>query len=701
MLTAIVHAGSKVLELLADSAFRSLLLACVVAVVLGVFRMRAVRAKLAVWRGVLLVALAMPLLLWLAPAVPLPVPLPSFSRANAAFALEFSPAGTTPAFAASQFSATQQPRGKASRESLAPLARIAAPQAPLLGFSLPNPVWTFSWPFAALCLYLAVAWILAARVLIGTYFGGRLRHGSRQIEDANALQSLRLAARACRLRSVPELAESNLLIVPLTLGIVRPAVLLPSSWNNWDSDELTAVLAHEVSHVARRDALVQLLALFHRVVFWFNPLSWWLEQHLADLGEQASDEAALAGGADRTRYAQILIGFLAQLETSPARVCWRSLAMAKLGQGERRVDRILAWRSSMKTRISGPLVAAMVAICALAVAVSVTAHPVPYSPQYMQAPPVPDPPQPPQQLAPRPYAVPVSPSTQIAHPADPPTPPQAAVKAPEQPLPSQAPQPPAVPPTPPVPAAPAVPPAPPIPPEPAAPAAPMGIPPELNVQLHLNLMNGPFGPWGLRFVIVTQGSDNLIISGSEEDAEHARALRSKIPGDFIWFEIDGRSYIIQDRATVDRAKQIWAQRGNSAQQQQQLEAKEQELAKEMREQVQQRIQEIRVKIPDMTAELQKLQSEVKELNAEGATIQQLGDLQSQVGQLQQALGEARWNSNLQEINRNSRELGRQMSELGRQIGQLARQGVAQWRQASEQMRQLLDNAVAGGTAKPE
>ena len=58
--------------------------------------------------------------------------------------------------------------------------------------------------------------------------------------------------------------------------------------------KLDAVIAHEVSHVVRRDALTQRLSLLHRAIFWFSPLAWWLDRHLAELAEQASDEAALS-----------------------------------------------------------------------------------------------------------------------------------------------------------------------------------------------------------------------------------------------------------------------------------------------------------------------------------------------------------------------------------------------------------------------
>jgi beta-lactamase regulating signal transducer with metallopeptidase domain len=700
MSPAALHAGSKIAVLMLDAAFRSLLLAILLAAVIAAFRVRAVHANLLVWRSLLLIALAMPLLILLSPAVRVAVPIPSFSR-NAI-------AAVTPSIHAAQLSAAagainarnqdvEQFRPPRSARKLS--IEMPLPQAPIPGFALPPAFQPISWTFIGIVLYSSVALFFFARLLIGVYFGRRLLLHSQRIADAEARYLLAAAARVCALGKLPHLAESDVVTVPVTLGVLDPVILLPEGWRSWDRDELAAVLAHEVSHVERRDASVQLLALIHRAIFWFSPLSWWLERQLADLAEQASDEAALMRGADSMRYAEALLGFLADLEKSPRRVWWHGVAMAKAGEGEKRVERILAWRFAMSNRLSRSWSIALVAVCVPVIAFSVAAHPSAYRLQdsAVPAPPSPAPPPPPAQIAP-PVAVPVPLANPTATPSAPPNP----SPAPAAPM-----QPPAVPAAPTI----AVPVPPPAqspsepPPTPAAPPAPVPVAPQADARGgypgDFDPMDGFYWPWGPTFVIVTRGSDHLIVSGTEDDAEHARALRSQISGDFIWFERDGKSYIIRDQALIDRAKQIWAQRGDSAKLQQELQAKQRELSEEMQEQVQQRMQDIRIKVPDMSADLQKLQSEVKALNANGATMQQLGDLQREVGELQRSLGQAQWNSNMREINRRAGELGRQMGELGRQIGEIARRQIQQGRQAAEQMRSLLDDAITQGKAKPE
>jgi bla regulator protein blaR1 len=687
MSPATIHASSSFLITVADAAARSILLGCFAAALLAVFRVKSVRMKLLSWRGVLIAALSMPLLIALCPAIPLPVLVPNLLQhvavqADGPQAVAVYPAAVAPVAGIPPGTTNLAPatRETASAREGAPIASTARRQMP--------------WPILAVAAYLVIVLAFFLRLAVGIRYGKRLQDGAALIRDARAAEILSAASRAAELNAIPRLAESGMLSVPLMLGVREPMILLPAGWRQWDDEEFAAVLAHELSHVEWRDALWQRLALIHRAIFWFSPLAWWLERHLADLSEQASDEAALAGGADRTRYAETLLGFFAELEAAPERVWWHGVAMAKAGQAEKRVERILAWRKAMSGAMSNRLTKALaiwLVICAAPiVALTASLHPSFFSLQAQQIPALPPPPPP--KLAPpadpsasaEPQPAPLPAATPLPNLPNDPSEPSASAA-----VPSVVPLPPLqqVEPAPPAPQVPVTPPTPPTP------AADWG-----------NWNWGAYNwPWGSRFVIVTPGSEPWMMSGSAEDMQHAKSLSGKILGDFIWFERDEKSYIIRDQATVDRAKKLWAPQHDVNQQQEELRKKEEALGKQMREQVQQQMADVRVKVPDLTAQLQKLQDEVKSLSASGATMQQLGDLQREVGELQQALGETGWETRNQwsEVGRQAGELGRQMGEIGRQIGELARQQVEKSREAAEQMQQLLDDAIAKGLAKPE
>jgi len=129
-----------------------------------------------------------------------------------------------------------------------------------------------------------------------------------------AVMLARLIAGTLRVRSMLRLtrkadgiATSSLCAAPVTVGWLRPALLLPESFDTWPAAKLGAVLIHEREHIRRRDPLVQWLALLNRCVFWFHPLAWWLERKLAALAEEACDAAVLAGGYTAHDYARYLI----------------------------------------------------------------------------------------------------------------------------------------------------------------------------------------------------------------------------------------------------------------------------------------------------------------------------------------------------------------------------------------------------------
>ena len=727
-----MHSASALMIALADAAVRSIVLGSVAAATLAVFRVKNVRAKLSAWKGLLLAALAMPALVLVSPAVRVVVPVPSF--ADHRIAVSAGPATepdvdiTTPVtriLPEQSAPFAQQPRGYPSLEPSPQMPRIieqAAPPAPARR--------EIPWTLIAFSIYAAVALALLARILVGIAFGNRLVRTATPVDEPRALKHLSSAVRAAGLRSLPRLAESEMLSVPIMIGVRRPTILLPADGRVWEEDELAAVLLHEVSHVARRDALSQRLALIHRAIFWFSPLAWWLERHLAELSEQASDEAALAGGVDRTRYAEALLGFFADLETVPARVWWQGVSMAKAGQAEKRVDRILAWRGAMANHISSRrktlLVVAFaimaVPVIALTAAVRLAAYDI-------QAPPAPAAPPTPEAAptaaadpAPAPQATPATPRPPAVAPADADAgdadvhvmalPPLPRVRVDVPPVNVDMPRvqvnvPPVNVNVPPIHVA-----VPRIHIETHWVPSQDGTPGEVIFSSH---GDGNFGPswrgayfigryddWGPRFAIVTKDSDALTMSGDRDDAEHARSLKKKYSGDFIWFQHDEKSYVIDDAATVARAKQLWQPQVDLQKQQKDLARQQEDLAKQ-EEDAANKIQEMKIKVPDLSAEMQKLEDAMKKLSASGGTINELSDLQSEIGELQSRIGEVESSAGREQgaFGREQGEWGRKMGELGREQGELGRKQAQESREAARQMQQLLDEAVAKGVAKPE
>lgn len=176
-----------------------------------------------------------------------------------------------------------------------------------------------------LALYLTIAGLLAARWLAAWLLTRKLVRAGRPV----CMPTLpRLLERECArlgLRRRPELRLSATAMAPLTAGWRKPVILLPEDSAGWSEARLGMVLAHELAHVSRRDYFHRLLSALHICIFWFNPLSWWLDRRLHEAAEQAADDAAVASGASAAAYAEMLLDFVARLSRG-----WQPLALGGL-----------------------------------------------------------------------------------------------------------------------------------------------------------------------------------------------------------------------------------------------------------------------------------------------------------------------------------------------------------------------------------
>lgn len=94
---------------------------------------------------------------------------------------------------------------------------------------------------------------------------------------------------------------------PLTCGVLRPLILIPSSARDWDAERLRTVLLHELTHLQRRDCLAKYVAQAARALLWWNPLAWIMTSALNREQELACDDAVLAAGVAPQDYAGILL----------------------------------------------------------------------------------------------------------------------------------------------------------------------------------------------------------------------------------------------------------------------------------------------------------------------------------------------------------------------------------------------------------
>jgi TonB family protein len=106
-----------------------------------------------------------------------------------------------------------------------------------------------------------------------------------------------------------EFRWSNDLRQPVTLGIRRPLILLPHRFNDLSDDGKCAVACHELLHVRRRDWLWTIVEAHVRAVCWFHPGVVWLVDRIQLVREQVVDELVIDQTSSRREYMSALIMF--------------------------------------------------------------------------------------------------------------------------------------------------------------------------------------------------------------------------------------------------------------------------------------------------------------------------------------------------------------------------------------------------------
>ncbi|MDP6721920.1 MAG: M56 family metallopeptidase, partial [Pirellulaceae bacterium] len=146
-----------------------------------------------------------------------------------------------------------------------------------------------------------------------------------------------LAAKLLLTRRVT-LLEARESVVPMTWGVVRPIVLLPSESNDWSDERRRFVLLHEFAHVKRLDVLFQSIARLACALYWFNPLAWYALWRLRVERELACDDCVVASGERPTDYASQLLQIARAYR--PARFSV-GVAMARSTKLEQRIVALL------------------------------------------------------------------------------------------------------------------------------------------------------------------------------------------------------------------------------------------------------------------------------------------------------------------------------------------------------------------------
>ncbi len=299
---------SQMMELLAASLIRPVVLAAAAWLILRVYKVRHPASRHAVWTAVLIGMMVLPLVSVIAPQWKLPL-LPKKPEPVAHTQIQ-----------APDFTATE-----------------SSDVRPAIIASAPSHAAKFAWPAPQTL----IVWVYFAGVLAMTIF--RLMGWA---------LLLRIMSKSRLLRT--RLLESNEVVTPVTVGVLRPSVILPAGWRDWSASTKHAVLTHEFAHIRRRDTLTSSLTRLAKCIYWFHPLAWWVSRQVSELAELSCDAAALEKNGDPGGYSRILLGFAETVNAAGYRAAVPGLAIASRSGMGQRIDQVFELADGNLRRLSRP-----------------------------------------------------------------------------------------------------------------------------------------------------------------------------------------------------------------------------------------------------------------------------------------------------------------------------------------------------------
>ena len=177
----------------------------------------------------------------------------------------------------------------------------------------------------------------------------------------SAVSYWRLRRKVCEAVILREnIYQSENVCSPFVLGVIKPKIYLPY---HMDSREMDYVIAHEQTHIRRRDHWWKPLGFLLLTIHWFNPLMWLSYILLCRDIELACDEKVISrmGREQRGDYTQTLLA---------CSVSRRSIAACPLAFGEvgvkERVKSVMHYKKpAFWIVLASVVICAVVAVCFL------------------------------------------------------------------------------------------------------------------------------------------------------------------------------------------------------------------------------------------------------------------------------------------------------------------------------------------------
>ncbi|MFZ6712402.1 M56 family metallopeptidase [Undibacterium sp. TC9W] len=148
---------------------------------------------------------------------------------------------------------------------------------------------------------------LAIRLCMGLFWISAYTHPHRSKSDSRWQSRIDQMSEKFLIRSKVIFRVVDDLNGPVTVGIVRPMILLPSAMlTGMPVDLLEMLVAHEMAHIKRHDYLLNLIQSLIEIILFYHPAVWWISRQIRNNREEIADDLAARVTGEPRRLALAL-----------------------------------------------------------------------------------------------------------------------------------------------------------------------------------------------------------------------------------------------------------------------------------------------------------------------------------------------------------------------------------------------------------
>ncbi len=157
----------------------------------------------------------------------------------------------------------------------------------------------FSENLSAVLPFLVGFWFLGVMLFALRLIGGVWQihtYKTREVSVPNNewLEKFATLCKKLEITQTVKFLQSNLIETPVVIGWLKPVILVPASvFLQISPQQLETIIAHELIHIRRYDALVNLAQSFIEILFFYHPCAWWISSVIRTEREFAADECVV------------------------------------------------------------------------------------------------------------------------------------------------------------------------------------------------------------------------------------------------------------------------------------------------------------------------------------------------------------------------------------------------------------------------